>query len=404
MQKKIAIIYLIKFFPLSNLQNKLLINFLNNMKNDQKGFVRFPVLIMIVLGIIILGAGTYFVVHQNIVSQAPAYQDQTNTTDNTQTDANASSKTTQQPMPNQTFTYGKISFQYPSEWVAKVIEYGGDATTKGNWGFVVYKKVNKEGNSLDEIKSDFEFVSNCNPYSGLEPQNAITLCANLDNGNGYIYPLFTKSKDPATLTVFDQIVKTATILSTDTSNWKTYSDDVLGVSFQYPDSLGIPNQVQLSTSNRVSIGASTSSQLSVSNGVYYNQTLQRNSTLQEMARPIASQISTHTTIDGRDAYILKGASTGIAEDTAYIQSDGDVLVTIDYSYYFSNDNGVSKIEPKGEDTFNKILSTLKFIQTPVTAPVICSATEHSCPCATGNYCLFRGGMCLNPTSACPLSH
>ena len=33
-------------------------------------------------------------------------------------------------------------------------------------------------------------------------------------------------------------------------------------------------------------------------------------------------------------------------------------------------------------------------------PVVCSATEHSCSCADGNYCLPISAMCINPTSAC----
>lgn len=32
---------------------------------------------------------------------------------------------------------------------------------------------------------------------------------------------------------------------------------------------------------------------------------------------------------------------------------------------------------------------------------VCTGLQHSCPCATGNYCLAQGAMCLNPTSACP---
>jgi hypothetical protein len=32
---------------------------------------------------------------------------------------------------------------------------------------------------------------------------------------------------------------------------------------------------------------------------------------------------------------------------------------------------------------------------------VCTGTDHSCPCATGNYCLFMGAMCLSPASACP---
>lgn len=39
--------------------------------------------------------------------------------------------------------------------------------------------------------------------------------------------------------------------------------------------------------------------------------------------------------------------------------------------------------------------------TSTTGSVVCGPDEYSCPCATGNYCLRRGAMCLTPTSACP---
>jgi Ice-binding-like/Putative peptidoglycan binding domain len=38
-----------------------------------------------------------------------------------------------------------------------------------------------------------------------------------------------------------------------------------------------------------------------------------------------------------------------------------------------------------------------------TTTVVCSTTQHSCPCATGNYCLFMGAMCVNPATSCPTS-
>ena len=39
--------------------------------------------------------------------------------------------------------------------------------------------------------------------------------------------------------------------------------------------------------------------------------------------------------------------------------------------------------------------------TVVPSTVTCSATQHSCVCVTGNYCLSAGAMCISPTSACP---
>jgi Ice-binding-like/Putative peptidoglycan binding domain len=41
--------------------------------------------------------------------------------------------------------------------------------------------------------------------------------------------------------------------------------------------------------------------------------------------------------------------------------------------------------------------------TPNPTMVTCQTTEHSCPCATGNYCLFMGAMCVSPATACPVS-
>ncbi len=40
---------------------------------------------------------------------------------------------------------------------------------------------------------------------------------------------------------------------------------------------------------------------------------------------------------------------------------------------------------------------------PTPTPAMCSGTDHSCQCATGNYCLFSGAMCVSPTSPCPVS-
>lgn len=51
------------------------------MKNSQKGFVGLPVLIMIVLGLVIVGGGAYFVVHQQ--SQPKANQPTTSATPST---------------------------------------------------------------------------------------------------------------------------------------------------------------------------------------------------------------------------------------------------------------------------------------------------------------------------------
>lgn len=58
------------------------------MKNLQKGFIGLPVLIAIILGIVVLGGGAYFVVRQNATPQTPLKQDQANTTKDTQTSAN----------------------------------------------------------------------------------------------------------------------------------------------------------------------------------------------------------------------------------------------------------------------------------------------------------------------------
>jgi hypothetical protein len=32
---------------------------------------------------------------------------------------------------------------------------------------------------------------------------------------------------------------------------------------------------------------------------------------------------------------------------------------------------------------------------------VCEPTQHSCPCATGQYCLRMGALCLQPQAACP---
>ncbi len=50
-----------------------------------------------------------------------------------------------------------------------------------------------------------------------------------------------------------------------------------------------------------------------------------------------------------------------------------------------------------KNTTNTATTTTNVPQNTVT----CAPTEHVCPCATGNYCLRMGAMCLSPESACP---
>ncbi len=73
------------------------------MRSSQRGFIWFPILI--VLGLIIVGAGTYFVIHQNATSQQTQNQQTTNTQPAQQTQAtNAASNSQNNEAPTITIT------------------------------------------------------------------------------------------------------------------------------------------------------------------------------------------------------------------------------------------------------------------------------------------------------------
>jgi len=76
----------------------------------QRGFVGLPVLIWIVLGLIVVGGGAYFVVHQNSVPQSPIYQDNTITPPTTQTTTNPPVQKAATPSKATSFVGTKTTF------------------------------------------------------------------------------------------------------------------------------------------------------------------------------------------------------------------------------------------------------------------------------------------------------
>ena len=69
----------------------------------------------------------------------------------------------------------------------------------------------------------------------------------------------------------------------------------------------------------------------------------------------------------------------------------------------------AKLCPNGSYV-SRIAPNCMFADCPTTTPVpsvptvsVCGASQHSCPCTTGSYCLAMGAMCISPTSACPVT-
>ena len=79
------------------------------MKNSQKGFIGFPVLIAIVLGLVVVGGGAYFLVHQQSSSQTPS--------ENKDTLQLASTTDTEKLKTYRNEKYG-YSFNYPKQYFA----------------------------------------------------------------------------------------------------------------------------------------------------------------------------------------------------------------------------------------------------------------------------------------------
>jgi len=69
------------------------------MKNTQQGFIGLPILIAILLGIVVIGGGTYFVVNQNGTPQTPIDTEQITVPTATQTPTNSPSPTTENKNP-----------------------------------------------------------------------------------------------------------------------------------------------------------------------------------------------------------------------------------------------------------------------------------------------------------------
>jgi predicted lipoprotein with Yx(FWY)xxD motif len=65
------------------------------------------------------------------------------------------------------------------------------------------------------------------------------------------------------------------------------------------------------------------------------------------------------------------------------------------------------LAPSATNTDAQAPTTVPSISNPTpsnnpTTANVCPAGQYSCPCATGNYCLRMGAMCLTPSSPCPV--
>lgn len=107
--------------------------------HTQRGFIGVGVLIAILVGLAVLGGGTYFVMQQNAQPQTPTYQDEINTLPTTQTTSNTSGQTqtaeTKKPAVTTVVTYEQsvsyrmyqtdelgIKLRIPTDWTVSKID------------------------------------------------------------------------------------------------------------------------------------------------------------------------------------------------------------------------------------------------------------------------------------------
>lgn len=217
------------------------------MKNNKKGFIGFPVLIAIILGIVVLGGGAY--IYKNKKAEAPAAVDT-----ETQQINNSSSQTDTSNWKTYMSSELGISVQYPPDWVV-------DSDPKQSLMpmVAIYSKTNPLstpdiiGESLVisiDTRTNIEQIRGLYNSSGRYQEQITTI----GSQKAYQY----KDMSTKTLTMyttykgkiytfnavpFDDslIIKALTTFKftepttqTSTSNWKTYTNAQYGFEFKYP--------------------------------------------------------------------------------------------------------------------------------------------------------------------------
>mgnify|MGYP001599213296 CR=1 FL=1 len=160
---------------------------------------------------------------------------------------------------------------------------------------------------------------------------------------------------------FDEIISTFKFTTlNETTDFKTYTNDNLGIAFQYLKQWGEPKTTLLSTKTQISF--KNNSNVILTEGVYYNQILGRNMTFNEIQNsfdkifPAGNLIKQENiTISDKKGikFIYSGSNdSGLYNVSIFIPVDeNNTILEISFSYK-SSDNTISD--------FNKFLSTIKF--------------------------------------------
>ena len=137
------------------------------------------------------------------------------------------------------------------------------------------------------------------------------------------------------------------------ADWETYSDSDLGFSFRYPLEWGMPQRDILSTRTEISF----ETKLIISTGIYYNQDLMRNMTVEEL-------VGTYKNYkDFKQEEILVGGRE--ATKVSYTSGNNDKIIEVfvahnDRIVLISSDIAIDNL-------FDQILSTFRFIEGNETA-------------------------------------
>ncbi|MCX6719634.1 MAG: PsbP-related protein, partial [Candidatus Staskawiczbacteria bacterium] len=145
-----------------------------------------------------------------------------------------------------------------------------------------------------------------------------------------------------------------------TAGWQTYTNNDLGLSFEYPQEWGEPQSNLLSTSTKISF--SNNSNIDLSEGVYYNQNLGRNMIFDQIKNSFSNifpagnlKSQKNITIGGKEGveFLYSGSnSSGLSDISIFVPVDqNNTIAEIDFSY---------KISDGTIDNFNNFLSNFKF--------------------------------------------
>lgn len=176
-------------------------------------------------------------------------------------------------------------------------------------------------------------------------------------GGVFVYQHFVKSQFSI---IKSQINSNVQNSNTETARWKTYANLQTGLQFRYPQGWGNPQLNLLST--RIKISFSENGNISLDNGLYYNQNLSRNMTFDEIRNsfedvfPAGNLINTkNIVIDKKECVEFSYSDSndsGILYISIFIpRDDNGTISSIDFSYK-PNDGTITN--------FNNFISTIKF--------------------------------------------